>query len=188
MAAPDRDQLVAWLAENESGDGPSRAIVASVKDLVEQLLAGEQGPDHEFLSLNYRMSELQAAVALAQMEKLEENLRKREASVAVLRETLAGTPGIRFPEAADGSRHVYWRIPLMVVESGIHRAHVAEFVPPGWMSAAPEVDTPQFRPPGNYRYFSRQRPQVFEVRSSRDLRHPKIRVRLRSAYRQGAPF
>ena len=34
-------QLVAWQAENEAGEGPGRSIVASVKDLVDRLLAGE---------------------------------------------------------------------------------------------------------------------------------------------------
>jgi len=34
-------QLVAWQAENEAGEGPGRSIVASVKELVDQLLAGE---------------------------------------------------------------------------------------------------------------------------------------------------
>ena len=35
------NQLVAWQAENEAGEGPGRSIVASVKDLVDRLLAGE---------------------------------------------------------------------------------------------------------------------------------------------------
>lgn len=35
-------QLVAWQAENEAGEGPGRSIVASVKELVDQLLAGER--------------------------------------------------------------------------------------------------------------------------------------------------
>lgn len=34
-------QLVAWQAENESDEGPSRGIVASVKELVDKLLSGE---------------------------------------------------------------------------------------------------------------------------------------------------
>lgn len=34
------NQLIAWLAENETGEGPSRSIVASVKALVDKLSAG----------------------------------------------------------------------------------------------------------------------------------------------------
>ncbi len=33
---------------------------------------GEAGPDHEFLALNYRLTELQGAVARAQLAKLDE--------------------------------------------------------------------------------------------------------------------
>ena len=39
------NQLIAWQAENESEDGPNRAIVASVKTFVDQLLAGEASKD-----------------------------------------------------------------------------------------------------------------------------------------------
>jgi len=40
-------QLIAWQAENESEEGPNRAIVASVKAFVDQLLAGETNKDAE---------------------------------------------------------------------------------------------------------------------------------------------
>jgi hypothetical protein len=41
------NQLIAWQAENESEDGPNRAIVASVKKFVDQLLAVEASKDTE---------------------------------------------------------------------------------------------------------------------------------------------
>ena len=37
---------------------------------------GDPDPDHYFLALNYRMSELQGAVAVAQLDKLEEVVRR----------------------------------------------------------------------------------------------------------------
>jgi hypothetical protein len=41
------NQLIAWQAENEAEGGPNRAIVASVKELVDRLLAGEAGKTAE---------------------------------------------------------------------------------------------------------------------------------------------
>jgi hypothetical protein len=40
-------QVVAWQKENEAEEGPGRSIVASVKELVEKLLAGETEPPQE---------------------------------------------------------------------------------------------------------------------------------------------
>ena len=39
---------------------------------------GDPDPDHYFLALNYRMSELQGAVALAQLGKLEASVKQRQ--------------------------------------------------------------------------------------------------------------
>lgn len=75
---------------------------------------GEPNPDHEFLALNYRMSELQGAVALAQLDKLEGSVRQRATMAARLTAQLAGLEGIEAPEAAAGDVHVYWKYPLLV--------------------------------------------------------------------------
>ncbi len=39
---------------------------------------GDTNPDHYFLALNYRMTELQGAVALAQLEKLNWSVQQRQ--------------------------------------------------------------------------------------------------------------
>ncbi len=61
-------------------------------------------PDHEFLGLNYRMSELQGAVALAQLRKLRPMVEHRVRMAERLRALLAEVPGV---EAApdDARRH-----------------------------------------------------------------------------------
>jgi dTDP-4-amino-4,6-dideoxygalactose transaminase len=75
---------------------------------------GDPNPDHYFLALNYRMTELQGAVANAQFEKLGGVVERRVATAQALTEALSGTPGLRLPTAAEGSTHVYWKYPLMV--------------------------------------------------------------------------
>lgn len=75
---------------------------------------GDPTPDHYFLALNYRISELQGAVALAQLDKLEWSVRQRQAMAARLTDHLGGTPGIETPWTAPGNEHVYWKYCLRV--------------------------------------------------------------------------
>jgi dTDP-4-amino-4,6-dideoxygalactose transaminase len=75
---------------------------------------GDPNPDHYFLALNYRMSELQGAVALAQLDKLEGAVRRRQALAARLTALLEGVPGIATPWVAPENEHVYWKYCLRV--------------------------------------------------------------------------
>jgi len=70
---------------------------------------GDQNPDHYFMALNYRMSELQGAVAAAQLSKLDGVVASRVATAAKLTEMLVGLPGIETPPVADGDRHTFWK-------------------------------------------------------------------------------
>jgi dTDP-4-amino-4,6-dideoxygalactose transaminase len=68
---------------------------------------------HEILGYNYRMTDLQAAIGLAQLDRLEDLTRQRIANAQYLTSRLAGMGPQRVP---DGYRHVYHqytiRIPL----------------------------------------------------------------------------
>ena len=75
---------------------------------------GDPKPDHYFLALNYRMSELQGAVAVAQLDKLEGSVRQRAAMAARLTAQLGDVAGIETPWVAPGNEHVYWKYCLRV--------------------------------------------------------------------------
>jgi perosamine synthetase len=75
---------------------------------------GDPQPDHYFLALNYRMTDLQGAVARAQLGKLDRVVARRCASAAYLTAQLADLPGITPPRPIPGAMHVYWKYPLMV--------------------------------------------------------------------------
>jgi dTDP-4-amino-4,6-dideoxygalactose transaminase len=77
---------------------------------------GDANPDHYFLALNGRLSELQGAVALAQLRKLDDNVRHREQMARRLAAQLLDVPGISAPESPAGDRHVYWKFCLGVDE------------------------------------------------------------------------
>ncbi len=85
---------------------------------------GDPNPDHYFMALNYRMSELQAAVALGQLEKLEECVSNRVRTANLVTEMLQGIDGVDTPKIADNASHVYWKYCLTVDDSKIEGGSV----------------------------------------------------------------
>jgi dTDP-4-amino-4,6-dideoxygalactose transaminase len=75
---------------------------------------GDPSPDHTFLALNYRMTDLQGAVARAQLRKLRSVVARRRHSAARLTELLADVSGLTLPEDPPGGTHTYWRYPLFL--------------------------------------------------------------------------
>jgi dTDP-4-amino-4,6-dideoxygalactose transaminase len=75
---------------------------------------GDRTPDHYFLALNYRMTELQGAVALAQLPKLSDVVRQRVRMAARLTEQLRDLPGVDPPWVSESASHTYWKYCLMV--------------------------------------------------------------------------
>ena len=77
---------------------------------------GDPKPDHYFLALNSRMSELQGAVALAQLGKVQGVVERRQRIAAQLDEGLADAPGIERPVTTPGATHAYWKYAVQVDE------------------------------------------------------------------------
>lgn len=75
---------------------------------------GDANADHYFLAPNYRLSELQGAVANAQLAKLDGCVARRRAAAARMDAALAGLPGVQTPRVTPGGKHVYWKYCLRV--------------------------------------------------------------------------
>jgi perosamine synthetase len=75
---------------------------------------GDPKPDHYFLAMNYRMTEMTGAVALAQFEKLPAMLQQRVAMADRLTQKIEGVKGVRPPKKTLGCAPVYWRYALRV--------------------------------------------------------------------------
>ena len=86
---------------------------------------GDTNPDHYFLALNSRLTELQGAVALAQFGKLDRCVHTRISMAARLTEKLSGLPGIETPHIQPDCTHTYWKYGLRV------DAHVIQGGSPG---------------------------------------------------------
>jgi dTDP-4-amino-4,6-dideoxygalactose transaminase len=70
------------------------------------------GRDHLFLAPNYHMTELQAAVGLAQLKKLPEMVSRRRAAGHALREMLSQVPGLRHVDPLPDSYETYFFFPF----------------------------------------------------------------------------
>jgi perosamine synthetase len=63
---------------------------------------------HDRLAFNYRMSALQAALGLGQLERLDTLIARRARVARWYREELAGLPGVREPAPPPGATAVAW--------------------------------------------------------------------------------
>jgi perosamine synthetase len=109
---------------------------------------GDPQPDHYFLALNYRLSELQGAVAVAQLDKLEAVVEKRVALARDLTDRLHGLDGVETPWVAPDNVHTYWKYCLRVdrdrVPGGV--TALARFLKERGIASAPRyIQKPAFQ-------------------------------------------
>ncbi len=71
---------------------------------------------HKFVGFNYRMTNLQAAVGLAQVEQLDTFVAARRRNALEYNCRLHGVPGIRTPAEAPWAKNVYWMYGILVDE------------------------------------------------------------------------
>ncbi len=86
---------------------------------------GDPDPDHEFLALNGRMSELQGAVSATQLPRLPGVVARRREAARRLDGALADVAGIAVPQALPGAEHAYWRYCLTVDDAVVEGGAVA---------------------------------------------------------------
>lgn len=69
---------------------------------------------HTEIGYNYRMTNLQAALGLAQLERIDEILAKKKLIFEWYQQGLAGINGIRLNQQASWAKHVYWMVCLEI--------------------------------------------------------------------------
>lgn len=81
---------------------------------------------HTELGYNFRLTNLQAAVGLAQLERIEEIIAKKRWMGQAYTDRLAGIPGLQLPVEEPWARQVYWMYGLVLDEStGLDAAQFA---------------------------------------------------------------
>ncbi len=84
------------------------ALAALVRRLRDHAFSPERHFWHEYLGFNYRMTNLQAAVGLAQTERLAEIVAARRRLRAWYDAHLHAVPGLILPAEAPNTRSVFW--------------------------------------------------------------------------------
>lgn len=108
---------------------------------------GESDPDHEFLALNLRTTELASAVANGQLDSLAAAVASRRATVARFLDAVAGAPGVTAPTVAAGDLATWWKVPLLVdpgLVDGGPRALATRLAARGVASAPRYIQKPAF--------------------------------------------
>jgi perosamine synthetase len=85
------------------------ALAARCRSLRNLCFDKERRFIHEELGWNFRMSNMQAAVGVAQLERIEETVRKKREIGAWYNEFLVGVPGLQLPlHQTDYATNIYW--------------------------------------------------------------------------------
>ncbi|MCB0190476.1 MAG: DegT/DnrJ/EryC1/StrS family aminotransferase [Anaerolineae bacterium] len=84
---------------------------------------------HKFMGFNYRMTNLQAAVGLAQTEQLPGFVESRRKNAALYSQLLQEIPGIVTPPEAGNVKNVYWMYSILVEDAfGMTRDELRGFL------------------------------------------------------------
>jgi perosamine synthetase len=94
----------------------NREIAQLAWNLRDHAFSHERHFWHKFVGFNYRMTNLQAAVGLAQVEQLDRFVDARRRNAAEYSRRLNTVPGIRTPSEAPWAKNVYWMYGIMVDE------------------------------------------------------------------------
>ncbi|HEY8001685.1 MAG TPA: DegT/DnrJ/EryC1/StrS family aminotransferase [Solirubrobacterales bacterium] len=136
------------------------AIAARARELRDLSFSHERHFWHRSVAFNYRMSNLQAAVGVAQTERLTELVDARRENRRRYAEGLAGIPGIGLPVERPGVRNVFWMFALTIGdEFGCSRDELRRRL------AARGIETRTFFVPIHLQpaYFHRHRGQSYPV-------------------------
>lgn len=92
----------------------NRKIALTARRLRDHAFSDERHFWHQYRGFSYRMTSLQAAVGLAQTERLHELVEQRRNNAALYRECLRNVPGLSLPQERPGIKSVFWMYGVLV--------------------------------------------------------------------------
>lgn len=100
-----------------------REIAQLAWNLRDHAFSSERHFWHKYVGFNYRMTNLQAAVGLAQVEQLDKFVAARRNNAGEYSCRLHGIPGITTPPQAEWAKNVFWMYGILVdkAEFGLSR-------------------------------------------------------------------
>lgn len=92
----------------------STEIAERARRLRDVAFSDERRFYHTELGFNYRLTNLQAAVGVAQLERFDELVRRRIENGMLYTSLLKGTPGLTLMPETSGARSVFWMYSILV--------------------------------------------------------------------------
>jgi len=104
---------------------------------------------HTLIGLNYRMTDVQAAIGLKQLERLPAAVASRRANAALLDDLLAGLPGVALPVERPGTTHCFhlYTITVDPEVAGVSRDELQQELGDLGIETAVHYPTPIHRQP-----------------------------------------
>ncbi|MDP9304066.1 MAG: DegT/DnrJ/EryC1/StrS family aminotransferase [Actinomycetota bacterium] len=128
---------------------------------------------HVRLGLNYRWTDVQAAIGLGQLEKLDRIIELREAAAMRYHELLEDVDGVEGPSGGDAEHKRSWFVYVVKLEAGLDRSAVMDMLRREGVATAEYVPCIHLQPYMRERYgFAPGLCPVAEDASSRTLALP----------------
>lgn len=89
-------------------------LFEKMKYLRDHAMTKEKRYWHTEIGYNYRMTNLQAALGVAQLERIDEILEKKNTIYSIYERELEGVEGIRLNPSASWAKNVYWMVCLEI--------------------------------------------------------------------------
>lgn len=90
------------------------ALAARCRMLRDHAMPPERRYWHDEVGFNYRMTNLQAAVGVAQMGRIDEFLARKRAIATQYQAALANVPGLTLPVELPGYTNIYWMVSVLI--------------------------------------------------------------------------
>jgi len=89
-------------------------LAARARFLRDQAMPPERRYWHPEIGFNYRLTNLQAALGVAQLERIEEFIARKRAIASAYNARLADVPGLVLPPEKPWARNVYWMYSILI--------------------------------------------------------------------------
>jgi perosamine synthetase len=95
----------------------NRSVAEKARMLRDHGMSQKKKYWHPRIGFNYRMTNLQAALGVAQMERIERIIQLKARNQQLYRSLLLGAPGVSFPPEAPWAKSVYWLHTIIIDKS-----------------------------------------------------------------------
>jgi len=128
---------------------------------------------HVRLGMNYRWTDVQAAIGIAQLEKLDQILEHRTAAARRYGQLLDGVDGVSAPSAGDADHKRSWFVYVVKLDAALDRAEVMDALKGDGIGSAEYVPCIHLQPYMRERYgFAEGLCPVAEAIASRTMALP----------------